>query len=742
MGDIQCLSDEEVQEFLKDLDRDKNGWISYNEIEHKLDQVHDEIAPHAKAHQLHHKDRNDKERHQFLRSVIGTDQDRLPAAEFAQTVKSWNVPSLKQDKEVKKESQAYMASISFWRRTRAFLAVQGPEILFLGLVVGLQIGFGTWQLVKYAKSERYREAFGWGVVFAKASAGALYPTLFFLIISMSRYLPTLLRKSYIVSRFVNWDLSQAFHIKMSIAALSLATLHAIGHLTGSFLYGSRPARQDAVAAVLGPDAVPRRYSDYVSSLPGWSGLTALILFWTLALLSLPIIRKWSYDVFQLGHLLMFPIIALLMAHGTARLLQFPMLGFWLAIPALFITGERLLRLALGFYRVPARLEVLDDETVCITATIPKDWFWPYQAGQYILLQVPQISRFQWHPFTVSTCTGREVQLHIKTDGNWTSQLRRLNKETGSELKYVGIDGPFGAPAQRFYDFDYSIVVGAGIGITPFSGILNDLQMREKERWSSENGDQPRPVGTRPNHDTPGNMEILDHPEQEDQQRQLEHRQLANGPDEGNSPPVPQVPKNYRRVDFHWIVRDRNYLLWFSDLLNRVSIAAPNTDSGPTSPGPSPCPFPALDIRILTHVTQKRKNISTHIFRFLLEQHRTELHPASPLTGLLNPTSFGRPNLTRIMNAHYEDMVRLLALTSSSTDDDDNDHDDDGDDTGRPDQEKRESRTARRRRRKIGVFFCGPPIIGEELADRCSLLTARGKVDGSLLEYHFMMEVFG
>jgi hypothetical protein len=78
---------------------------------------------------------------------------------------------------------------------------------------------------------------------------------------------------------------------MSIIALALATLHAIGHMTGSFLYGSRPAQQSAIVAVLGPDAVPRPYIDYVRSLPGCSGLTALDLFYSIALLSMPYVRK-------------------------------------------------------------------------------------------------------------------------------------------------------------------------------------------------------------------------------------------------------------------------------------------------------------------------------------------------------------------------------------------------------------------------------------------------------------------
>ena len=47
-----------------------------------------------------------------------------------------------------------------------------------------------------------------------------------------------------------------------------------------------------------------------------------------------------------------------------------------------------------------------------------------------------------------------------------------------------------------------------------------------------------------------------------------------------------------------------------------------------------------------------------------------------------------------------------------------------------------------RKRKIGVFFCGAPIIGRILADLCHRMTLRGREDGSLIEYHFQIEVFG
>ena len=655
------LTQKEIDEFIVALDRDRDGSISYTELEHKLDLVYAELQPDPRHYNLHHPSRRDDQRHEFLRSMMGTEKSSIPAVDFKKTVASWNIPSLEQDKKSAKDEDDYMKSVSWGRRLRSIWEVDGPEYVFLFFVLATTIGLGVWQCVKYATGPKYQAALGWGVGLSKACAGALYPTLFFLVFSMSRWFSTAMRRFYYISRVINWDLSQHFHIKISIVALIFSTLHAVGHLSGSFVFGSRRNRQAAVAALWGPDAVPSPYIAYVQSLAGWTGLTALGLFYSIAALSTPYVRKWSYEVFQIGHLLLFPMIGMLMAHGTLHLLQYPVLGFVLAFPTLLVLLERLIRIVNGFHKIPAKLEVLDKDTVCVTCTIPDRRIWKYSAGQYVFLQVPRLSFFQWHPFTISTCIGRRMQLHIKTDGDWTGKLRDLK-----DLKYVGIDGPFGAPAQRFYDFDQTIIVGAGIGVTPFSGILMDLQTREDHWWS------------RRRH--PKSSHLSKQPEQED-------RRLP-----GNKELDLDM---YRRVDFHWIVRDKNYLLWFSDLLNRVSSGEHN---------------PNLDIKIHNHLSRKRKDISTHVYRWLLEKHRTESQPISPLTGLIAPTHFGRPHFPGIMSQHYEEMVELFSQH-------------------------------RKRKRKVGVFFCGAPVIGHALADLCRQMTLRGREDKSGIEYHFQMEVF-
>lgn len=667
MAEEKYLTDDEIKRFVEELDKDNNGYVDYWELERQLDEVHKEIAPKAQPHNLHHSSRNQEDLHKFLRSVIGTQEDRISRSDFENAVRKWNIPSLEQDRKEAKDEDDYLKHMSIWRRARAYWAVKGPPILFLGLVVGMIIAFGVWQLVKYTTQRKYRRALGWGVVVAKTAAGCVYPTFFFLVLSMSRWFATFLRRFNHISRFINWDLSQSFHIKMSILALCFATLHAIGHLTGSFVFGSMASRQKYVAVILGQDAVPRSYADYVRSRPGWSGLTALVSFYLLAALSMPQVRKWSYEVFQLGHLLMFPILAMLMLHGTTALLQFPMFGYWLAFPTLLVLCERTWRLFLAFWDLPADLEVLDEETVVITAEIPPTRFWAYKAGQYVFLQVPKLSRFQWHPFTVSTCIGNKMQVHIKADGDWTNKLHALAKQGDHKTIKIGLDGPFGAPAQRFYDFDYSMVFGAGIGVTPFSGILTDLQEKELKRARTASKEEEMPY------------------------------------------------QDHRRIDFHWMVRDRNNLLWFSDLLNEVYRANKEDKSH-------------LDIRIQTYVTQKRKGIATHVFRWLLEKHRTKEHPQSPLTGLENETHFGRPALQVIMEEHYQDMCRILAertdVTRSSL------------------ERNRGSGKDKDDEIKVGVFFCGAPVIGQQLADRCGQLTARARNEERKIEYHFMMEVFG
>ena len=44
---------------------------------------------------------------------------------------------------------------------------------------------------------------------------------------------------------------------------------------------------------------------------------------------------------------------------------------------------------------------------------------------------------------------------------------------------VILDGPYGAPAQHIMEAEHAVLIGAGIGITPFASILQSIHERYK-----------------------------------------------------------------------------------------------------------------------------------------------------------------------------------------------------------------------------------------------------------------------
>ena len=156
MDNVQYLSQEEINKFIEDLDKDSDGCISYTEIEHKRDAVHDEIAPDAKPHNLHHDSREDHEWHDFLRNAMGSEKDAIPASDFAKIVKAWQIPSMEQAKKTEDEGDDYMKRLSIGRKLRAYWSIEGPKYMFPALVISMQLAFGIWQMVKYLTQMQYR----------------------------------------------------------------------------------------------------------------------------------------------------------------------------------------------------------------------------------------------------------------------------------------------------------------------------------------------------------------------------------------------------------------------------------------------------------------------------------------------------------------------------------------------------------------------------------------------------------
>ncbi|KAG0058589.1 NADPH oxidase 4, partial [Linnemannia elongata] len=155
-------------------------------------------------------------------------------------------------------------------------------------------------------------------------------------------------------------------------------------------------------------------------------------------------------------------------------------------------------------------------------------FFRAKAGQYIFLNCPDISAFEWHPFTITSAPEEDyVSVHIRIVGDWTTafarrlgcsfddeqqfwieELRNRSMESGEmEMAEVGggiisasistnsmqfhtlprptdlpiitlprvlLDGPYGSPSEDAFNYEIAVLVGAGIGVTPFASVLKHI----------------------------------------------------------------------------------------------------------------------------------------------------------------------------------------------------------------------------------------------------------------------------
>ena len=121
-----------------------------------------------------------------------------------------------------------------------------------------------------------------------------------------------------------------------------------------------------------------------------------------------------------------------------------------------------------------------------------------RAGQYIFLSCPEVSYFQWHPFTLTSAPEEDyISVHIRVVGDWTNAFAKAlgcdfdskdRPEKGDEGKVVPppvnrvlprvmVDGPFGSASEDFLKYETVLLVGAGIGVTPFASILKSIWYR-------------------------------------------------------------------------------------------------------------------------------------------------------------------------------------------------------------------------------------------------------------------------
>ncbi|EFX65922.1 hypothetical protein DAPPUDRAFT_263958 [Daphnia pulex] len=103
----------------------------------------------------------------------------------------------------------------------------------------------------------------------------------------------------------------------------------------------------------------------------------------------------------------------------------------------------------------------------------------YLSGQQIRLSCTGVKPEEFHSFTLTSAPHENfLSCHIKAQGPWTWKLRNYFDPSNFNPKEmdpkIQLDGPFGGGNQDWYKFEVAVMVGGGIGVTPYASILNDL----------------------------------------------------------------------------------------------------------------------------------------------------------------------------------------------------------------------------------------------------------------------------
>ncbi|XP_073495774.1 NADPH oxidase 1 [Phyllobates terribilis] len=151
----------------------------------------------------------------------------------------------------------------------------------------------------------------------------------------------------------------------------------------------------------------------------------------------------------------------------------PMTWKWIIAPIIIYILERFLR----FYRSQQRVVVIktvSHPSKALEIQMQKRGF-KMEVGQYIFINCPLVSRLEWHPFTLTSAPEEDMfSVHIRSAGDWTDSLIKVFQENADNPPCLQVDGPFGTASEDVFKYDVSMLVGAGIGVTPFASILKSI----------------------------------------------------------------------------------------------------------------------------------------------------------------------------------------------------------------------------------------------------------------------------
>ncbi|XP_021887279.1 respiratory burst oxidase homolog protein A [Carica papaya] len=589
---------------------------------------------------------------------------------------SQNLQGLKKRSRIQRLSKQFLYYVQDnWRR-----------IWVLSLWVMTMIGLFAWKFFQYKQKSAFK-VMGYCLPTAKGAAETLKFNMALVLLPVCRNTITWLRSTKF-SFFLPFDDNINFHKTIAAAIVIGVILHAGDHLACDFPRLINASSDNYNYYLSGNFGTQKpTYLDLVKGPEGVTGILMVIcmaIAFTLATrrfrrnqikLPKPFDRFTGFNAFWYSHHLFVIVYILLIVHGVCLYLvhkwYLQTTWMYLAIPVLLYAGERTLRFfRSGSYTVRL-LKVAIYPGNVLTLQMSKPSQFRYKSGQYMFVQCPAVSPFEWHPFSITSAPDDDyLSVHIRQLGDWTQELKRLFSEvceppvagksgllradetTKKSLPKLLIDGPYGAPAQDYKKYDVLLLVGLGIGATPFISILKDLlnNIVKMEEQADSNSDLSRTSDL-----------------------------SAGSNDSSNSRRVCPKRKKFVKTTnayFYWVTREQGSFDWFKGVMNEV---ADFDQRG------------VIEMHnYLTSVYEEGDARSALITMVQALNHAK--NGVDVVSGTRVRTHFARPNWKKVLS-------KISSKHSGA---------------------------------RIGVFYCGAPVLAKELSKLCYEFNQKGSTK---FEFH-------
>ncbi|KAK3606272.1 hypothetical protein CHS0354_037948 [Potamilus streckersoni] len=410
----------------------------------------------------------------------GTDKDNLPQAPLARSKSQVAIRTNPRVQPNTKWGKRKFACFHWVENNRR-------QIFWVTLYILITIGIFVERAHYYSfEREDYglRRIAGYGVTVTRGAASVMMWTYSTLLVTMSKNTITFLRETFL-HRFIPFDSAYAMHKLIAIVALLFTVVHCFGHGI-NFYHISTHANVDMNCQFpeyfRATDALINFHYWAWQTITGITGIVLVLLVIIMYVFALPYARRHVFGAFWVTHTLYVLLYAFMILHGSGRLVQEPLTHYYLLGPLILFILDKVV--SISRRKIPiqvTKVELLPSDVTSLTFKRPLNF--DYKSGQWVRISCQNLGEHEYHPFTLTSAPHEEnLSLHIRALGPWTMNLRKtydINNREDKPLPMLNMDGPFGEGHQDWYRFQVSVLVGGGIGVTPFASILKDIVHKSK-----------------------------------------------------------------------------------------------------------------------------------------------------------------------------------------------------------------------------------------------------------------------